>query len=267
MTHGSEDQPRDQTEVAVVTGAASGIGRAAASRLSGLGMAVCLVDLAPLDDVVDQLRAHGAAATSVRGDVGDLDTMRSAFDAAGALGRPSTAVLNAGVFTGESDITKVSPVRYQQVIRANIDGVVNGLRAFLEKLAGGPGRAVVTASSAGLLPAPHDPIYVMTKHAVIGLIRSLALQPHLDNTPINCICPNGVDTPMLTEELKRGRQLLTPDDVAARILEILASEGTGEAYVCTPTLFTRYEFPPNPGYTFPSFESAGTVVPAKKAPM
>ena len=62
-------------------------------------------------------------------------------------------------------------------------------------------------------------------------------------------------------------RLLSPDDVAARILEILATECTGEAYVCTPSLFTRYSFPPNPGYTFPSFEEVGTAVSEKNAPM
>jgi NAD(P)-dependent dehydrogenase (short-subunit alcohol dehydrogenase family) len=192
--------------------------------------------------------------------------MVDAMDAAAAVGTLDAAILNAGLFTGVTDIRLVPTERYHQVVSANIYGVVNGIQAFLNAVGTSTGSVVVTSSSVGLVPAPHDPIYAMTKHAVIGLVRSLALQTECRNVRINCICPNGVDTPMLADSLKEGRRLLSPDDVAARIIELLRSDSTGDAWVCTPTLFERFEFPPNPGYTFPPVEAASTKVPLKNAP-
>jgi NAD(P)-dependent dehydrogenase (short-subunit alcohol dehydrogenase family) len=247
----------------VVSGAASGIGLATARRLADRGDAVCLVDMAPMDDIVARLTDTGASVRAVRGDVADPATMAEAFAAAASLARVEAAVLNAGVLTGESDITRVAPERYERVIAANIHGVVRGLAAFLEAVGEHPASAVVTSSSVGLVPAPHDPIYAMTKHAVIGLVRSLAANPRYAHLRMNCICPNGVDTPMLGEQLKAGRQLLTADDVACSIVELLASPTSGDAWVRTPTKFERFEFPPNPGYSFPAFEPGTSSVPAK----
>jgi NAD(P)-dependent dehydrogenase (short-subunit alcohol dehydrogenase family) len=240
---------------AIVTGAASGIGRAVARELLKRGSGVCLVDLAPMQSAMDEFAEIGGSVVHVQGDIAERATMQTAVEAALTLGPLHTAVLNAGVLTGESDITRVSETRYNQVIGANVTGVVNGLAAFIEAVGPHAGRVVVTSSSTGLVPAPHDPVYAMTKHAVIGLVRSLALNPTYSNIRFNCICPNGVDTPMLSESLKAGRRLLSPDDIAARILEILDTQFSGQAWVCTPTTFKRFEFPPNPGYNFPSLEA------------
>jgi NAD(P)-dependent dehydrogenase (short-subunit alcohol dehydrogenase family) len=238
---------------AVVTGAASGIGRSVAEQLVDRGVAVSLVDLAPLDELALELTHRGGAVAAVRGDTGDRSTLRQAVDAAQALAPLTVAILNAGLLTGESDITKVEDRRFEQVVAANVAGVFRGVAEFIKAVGDGPGRVVVTSSSVGLVPAPHDPLYSMTKHAVIGFVRSLALNPELSRLRINAICPNGVDTPMLGESLKAGRALLSAGDVASRILEILASEETGQAWVCTPSKFEPFTFAPNPGYSFPTF--------------
>ena len=238
---------------AIVTGAASGIGRAVARELVRCGSGVCLVDLSPMDDLVDELAALGGSAIAVQGDTSERATMRNAVRAAQALGVVDTAVLNAGVLSGESDITKIGDDRYERIVGANIDGVFRGLSEFVGAVGRSPARVVVTNSSVGLVPAPHDPVYAMSKHAVIGLVRSLALNPSLANIKINCICPNGVDTPMLGQGFKAGRALLRPADVAMRIVELLDDEQSGRAWVCTPTKFEPFDFPPNPGYSFPTF--------------
>lgn len=242
---------------AVVTGAASGIGRAVAEQLVDRGIGVSLVDLAPMDEVARELVGRGGVVAAVRGDTGDRSTMRRAVEAAQDIAPLEAAILNAGLLTGQSDVTKVADRRFDQVVSANVAGVFRGVAEFIGSVGPGPGRIVVTSSSVGLVPAPHDPVYAMTKHAVIGFVRSLALQSDLAGLRINCICPNGVDTPMLGESLKSGRTLLSSADVASRILEVLASEETGQAWVCTPSTFEPFTFAPNPGYSFPTFTAVG----------
>lgn len=242
---------------AVVTGAASGIGRAVAEQLVDRGVGVSLVDLASMDELARELTNRGGVVTAIRGDTGDRSTMREAVAGAQAIAPLDVAILNAGLLTGESDVTKIEDRRFDQVVSANVAGVFRGVSEFLAAVGDRPGRVVVTSSSVGLVPAPHDPLYSMTKHAVIGFVRSLALNPELARVRINCICPNGVDTPMLGETLKTGRALLSSNDVASRILEILESEETGQAWVCTPSKFEPFSFSPNPGYSFPTFSPVG----------
>jgi NAD(P)-dependent dehydrogenase (short-subunit alcohol dehydrogenase family) len=236
----------------VVTGAASGIGWHLALRLAGAGYHVVGVDVGHLGGLERAVAELGGSLVSVRGDVGVLGTMQQAVGRAGERGALELVALNAGVLTGEPDLARLSDERYATAMGANVHGVVHGIRAVL---ASGRRaeicRVAVTASSAGLVPTPHDPVYVMTKHAVVGLVRSLALQGRPD-LRINCVCPGGVDTPILTEALKRGRRLLRSEDVASRIWDVLLGDGNGEAWVCTPDRFAPFEFPPNPGYAFPA---------------
>jgi NAD(P)-dependent dehydrogenase (short-subunit alcohol dehydrogenase family) len=241
---------------AVVTGAASGIGRSVGTQLLDKNYAVCLVDVRPLDSVLDDLTEFAGSVVAVQGNIADPTTMANACKAASQLGVLTAAVLNAGVLTGQPDLNQLSMDRYAQVIDANITGVVNGLRAFMGAVGQNPGTVVVTASSTGLVPAPHDPVYAMTKHAVVGLVRSLSLNPRYENLRLNCICPNGVDTPMLGDALKSGRVLLSPADVASRIIELLGSEATGQAWVCTTSKFEPFQFPDNPGYEFPTLTAS-----------
>jgi len=96
----------------------------------------------------------------------------------------------------------------------------------------------VTASLSGLTPYPQDPIYSMTKHAVVGLTRSLAQPLKADGVTVNCICPGFVSTPLIDAYRERftqvGLPLLDADDVAAAVLAAAGSGKSGQAWVCQP---------------------------------
>ena len=108
-------------------------------------------------------------------------------------------------------------------------------------------------SLAGLVPMPHDPIYTLTKHAVVGYVRAIA--PHLAERRIriNAVCPGFVDTPIVTDELRawvesQGIPLIQPDRVAEAVLAAARSDETGQAWVVQPGREPlNYEFRGVPG--------------------
>ena len=100
------------------------------------------------------------------------------------------AYLNAGVTTGEEDITKLTDEQYRRILSVNVDGIVFGTRAVVPELvARGGGAVVATSSLAGIVAFPGDPIYTLTKHAVVGFVRSVAPRLAEHHITINAICP------------------------------------------------------------------------------
>jgi NAD(P)-dependent dehydrogenase (short-subunit alcohol dehydrogenase family) len=200
-------------ETALVTGGASGIGRAIVKRLEAGGAEVRVLDLRDGFDVSDP----------------------AAWDSVEAV---DLACLNAGVVTGERDLRDVSDDQYRRIVGTNVDGVVFGVRQLARVQE--PGSAiVVTASLAGLTPVESDPIYGGTKHFLIGFVRSIAPQLETRGIRINAVCPGVVDTPILGEEGRArlrsaGFPLLRPEDVADAVVAAFESGGTGEAWVCQP---------------------------------
>jgi NAD(P)-dependent dehydrogenase (short-subunit alcohol dehydrogenase family) len=250
--------------VALVTGAASGIGRATARRLGSEGAALVLVDLdgARLEAAADEL-----GAIALEGDVSDAKDWERVVGALARTRLPlALAHLNAGVATFERDLAALSVETYRRVMQVNVDGVVLGLRALLPLLeADGGGAAVVTASLAGLVAFPPDPVYAASKHAVIGLVRALAPTLERRGVRLNAVCPGFVDTPLLGDEARRaaeeaGFPLLDPEEVAAAVCELGASGAAGQAVVCQPGAAPiAYRFPGVPG---PGGEHAGRRPPA-----
>jgi NAD(P)-dependent dehydrogenase (short-subunit alcohol dehydrogenase family) len=234
--------------VALVTGAASGIGLATSVGLSERGYAVVAIDRVRPDDLCDRIKTGGGNAVPVAGDVASAHTYEAAIEAAREFGSLEVAVLNAGVRGETGDITQLTMEAYRTLLDVNVTGVYLGLRALIEAWTGRRGRVVVTASGGGLIGVAHDPVYALTKHAVVGLVRSLGLRGDLDHIRINCICPGGVDTPMLPESRRAGRELVSPEVVANSILEILGSERSGEAWVLTPSVFERFGFGTPPAF-------------------
>jgi NAD(P)-dependent dehydrogenase (short-subunit alcohol dehydrogenase family) len=221
---------------ALVTGAASGIGAALVAMLRNGGTEVRTLDLAEGFDVGD----------------------RHAWETVDAV---ELACLNAGVTTGTSAILEVSDDAYRRILGANVDGVVHGVR----RLAGvmEPGSSIVaTASLAGLVPAPQDPLYTLTKHAVVGFVRSVAPQLSERGIRINAVAPGFVDTPLLGEEerarfVNAGFPLLQADDVARAVLTAARSDETGQVWVVQPGREPLpFRFPNVPGPR----DAAGTPV-------
>jgi NAD(P)-dependent dehydrogenase (short-subunit alcohol dehydrogenase family) len=218
-------------KTAVVTGAASGVGAASARRLAEEGARVVVVDIDERGaEVADQVGGR-----FVRLDVGDGDAWVELVAGLRAGGGVHLAHLNAGILAArESQAFLETPVeRYREMIDVNLYGVLLGIHALAPAIieAGG-GAIVATASLAGLLPYGGDPVYAATKHAVIGLVTSVAPQLGRAGVRMHAICPGGIDTPMVTDRQKtdlagRSRAMLDPSDVAEAVAALLARDDSG----------------------------------------
>jgi NAD(P)-dependent dehydrogenase (short-subunit alcohol dehydrogenase family) len=212
---------------ALVTGSAGGIGSAIVSKLRKEGFEVQELDLVSGFDVADP-------------------------DCWEHIGSVDLACLNAGVLTGSEDVASLTDDQYRRAVGVNVDGVVYGVRR-LDRVMPRGSTIVVTASLAGLTAIPDDPIYGLTKHAVVGFVRSVAPQLEKRGIRIQAVCPGWADTALMTGEFKqeltgRGYRLLQPSEVAEGVWAAFQSEGTGEAWVVQPGRDPLlYEFKGVPG--------------------
>ena len=198
---------------ALVTGGASGLGAAITARLETEGFDVEILDLTTGFDVTDP----------------------SAWDRVDAV---DVACLNAGVLGGASDPAEISLDEYRRAIAVNVDGVVLGVRRLARVMHPG-GRIVCTASLAGLTAVPDDPIYALTKHAVVGFVRSASGALEHRGIAINAVCPGFADTPMVAGDFRRrlvdaGFPLLQAGEVAEAVWVALTSGETGHAWAVQP---------------------------------
>jgi NAD(P)-dependent dehydrogenase (short-subunit alcohol dehydrogenase family) len=212
---------------ALVTGAAGGIGSAIVAKLRSEGFTVQELDLVNGFDVTDP-------------------------EAWEHIGSVDLACLNAGIITGESQITTLTDEQYRRAVGVNVDGVVFGVRR-LDRVMPKGSTIVVTASLAGLTAIPDDPVYGLTKHAVVGFVRSVAPQLAQRGIRIQAVCPGWADTSLTTNGFRqdlvdRGLRLLQPYEVAEGVWAAYKSEGTGEAWVVQPGREPlSYEFKGVPG--------------------
>jgi NAD(P)-dependent dehydrogenase (short-subunit alcohol dehydrogenase family) len=214
-------------ETALVTGGRSGIGAAIVERLEREGAQVRVLDLVDGFDVADPGAWESVEAVDL-------------------------ACLNAGVVTGERLIGRVSDEQYRRIVGVNVDGVVLGVRRLARVMH--EGAIVVTASLAGLTGMENDPLYALTKHALVGFVRSVAPQLAERGIRINMVNPGIVDTPLLGDEGRAamdaaGFPLLQPADVAEAVLLAARDDDVGRAWVVQPgrePLKFRYPGVPGP---------------------
>jgi NAD(P)-dependent dehydrogenase (short-subunit alcohol dehydrogenase family) len=195
-------------KVAVVTGAASGMGRAFAERFARAGMKVVLADIERpvLDEAVAAITATGAEAIGVVTDVGDpasVDALRD--QAIEAFGRVNVLCNNAGVGGGSGGgPDKISLADWEWVLKVNLWGVIHGHHSFLGHLMEhGDGHIVNTASMAGHLPG-HS-AYNASKFAVVGITEGLynTLKMMGSGVGVSCLCPGFVSTNIMTSYRNR----------------------------------------------------------------
>jgi len=230
---------------ALVTGGGRGIGREIASALTRSGAVVTVLGRhrAALDDVV----AAGDARFAVVADVTDQAQIEAAIAQASARGPIDILIANAGTAVSAS-FAKSDATLFRRMLDVNFMGVVHAIQAVLPAMRQRPyGRIVAVASTAGLKGYAYVSAYSAAKHAVIGLVRSLALELAATRVTVNAVCPGFTDTDLVAESIdtimkKTGRshaqalaelakhnpqgRLISPSEVADAVLW-LCGEGAG----------------------------------------
>ncbi|QZH64546.1 SDR family oxidoreductase [Mycolicibacterium farcinogenes] len=211
--------------VALVTGGASGIGRASAQRFAAEGMRVCVVDI---DGGAARQVAQSIDGLGFSCDVSDPAQVKAAFArCAEELGGLDLALLNAGITIHWSgDIGFLDLGQYRRSVGVNLDGVVYGAVAAVKTmraLESSAERAILaTASLAGLMPWHPDPVYSLGKHGVVGFMRSIAPNLAPEGIAVHTICPGITETGVLGDRRKLvesiGVPVMEPETVADAVL-------------------------------------------------
>jgi NAD(P)-dependent dehydrogenase (short-subunit alcohol dehydrogenase family) len=211
--------------VAVVTGGASGIGRALAELFAREGAKVVVADVdgRGAEDTATALRSRGANAFGVATDVTDLGQVRALADRAfSTFGAVHVLVNNAGVALHGS-LATTTHRDWQWVLGVNLWGVIHGLEAFLPRMIGHrePGHIVNTASMAGLIASQGLGVYNTSKYAVVGLSETLAkdLRPH--GIGVTVLCPMGVATRIRDSARHRPPALRNDEEVPRDTVELI----------------------------------------------
>lgn len=228
-------------KVALVTGAAMGMGLATARAFALSGASVVLADVQEeaVLAAADELNRAGQKAIGIRCDVAQEDEVAAMVDKTVAtFGRLDAAFNNAGIQSAERDVAEVAGEEFDRVNAVNLRGVWACMKHELRHMKlQGSGAIVNCSSIGGLIGLPGRAAYHATKHGVIGLTKSAAVEYAARNIRINAVCPGTIDTPMVANMLEKepaamkeimrdqviGR-LGRPDEVASAVLW-LCSDG------------------------------------------
>lgn len=221
-----------ENKVAVITGAAQGIGLAVAERCSSAGAKVILADLHDCFDLAERLGGH-----SIRTDVTDEEQVKALMDKALEIyGHIDVIVTSAGIFSGYKSLQDSEAKDFRACFEVNALGTFYCIKHAAAVMENG-GSIVNVGSVASVTGEIHLGSYVSSKHSVAGLTKTAAIELGEKNIRVNCICPTTVDTPMAHEEggeyLIESSKLLVPlarlclpDEVAA-LVHFLAADDCG----------------------------------------
>jgi len=215
--------------LAVVTGAASGIGRAIAIRLAGAGAAVAAVDR-DAAGLAGTVALTGGRAAAHQADLSAAPAIRALRDEVVAAHGPPDLIVNAAGFDRVEPFMQNDDALWEALVAVNFLGPVRLTRAFLEPViaAGRTAKIVNIASDAGRVGSLGETVYAGTKGGLIAFTKSLAREMARHQITVNCVCPGPTDTPLfatLPGKVREGLiraipfgRLATPDEVAGAVL-------------------------------------------------
>ncbi len=220
---------RLQGKVAVITGAARGLGAAFALRLAADGAAVAATDILDCGETVDLVQAAGGNAIGVRADVSSPEAVAAlAREVAAKLGGADILVNNAGLHPTPAAFEDLTFDYWRKTMAVNLDAMFLTIQAFLPHMKRKSwGRIVNISSSAANAAPPNGAPYVASKAGVLGLTRAVATEVGLHNITVNAIAPNPVRTPgaqVISEEMFQAiaamqpiPKVMMPEDVAGMV--------------------------------------------------
>lgn len=205
-------------KVAVVTGAASGIGLAAATRFVAEGMKVVLADVAveALDAETTRLQDKGADVLGVRCDVCNFDDVRELADRTIAHFEAVHLVFNNAGIAPVGALLEATSEEWRRAVETNLLGIAHGVMVFGPMLKSqGEGSIINTASEAGHVSTAVTGMYSATKHAVVGLTEALYRELESSGVSVHCLCPGLVDTQVFSSERMHDDEVkMSPEQIA-----------------------------------------------------
>lgn len=214
-------------KVAVVTGAASGIGRAMCEKFASLGMRVVMADVEGdrLRQSAEQIEATGVDVLAVTVDVSRADELsRLAENTIGRFGKVHVLCNNAGVFAGGLTWDAIGS-DWEWVLGVNLYGVLHGIRAFVPIMLeqNEPGHVVNTCSMAGLINTPLSGAYNVSKHAALSLTETLYHELRMKQSPVGCsaLCPELIRTGIANSDRNRPPHLKRPEHADTPEMELV----------------------------------------------
>jgi len=234
-------KPLDE-KIVLVTGGASGIGRATVDRLAGDGAHVVVADVQVelAMTAVAEVQAAGGSAQVCELDVADHGAVSAAIaEITAEHGRLDGAFNNAGIGGPTAKVLDIDPAEWAQVLAVNLTGVFNCVQAELAQMVTqeSGGSIVNTASIGGVVALPRAGAYTAAKHGVVGLTRTASIEYASRNIRVNAVCPGFIDTPMLasgaapTDEMRDRiagavpmRRVAGPEEIADVVAWLLSDQ-------------------------------------------
>ncbi|WP_373768380.1 SDR family NAD(P)-dependent oxidoreductase, partial [Jeotgalibaca porci] len=207
-------------KVAIVTGAAMGMGKSTAELFAKAGAKVIVADynVEQGQAAADEIKANGGEATFIKVDVSIEEEVKNLVEkTVETYGRLDVAVNNAAITPDDKPIAEMDMDYYERLMAVDLKGVMLCMKYEIKQMLaqGSPGSIVNTSSVSGLRPQPSNPAYVTAKHGVIGATKAGAMDYSPQGIRINTVCPGAIDTPMLQNALLQFN--LDPEEYAKKL--------------------------------------------------
>ncbi|NMP25656.1 glucose 1-dehydrogenase [Rahnella sp. SAP-1] len=246
-----------KNQVALVTGAASGMGLAASKAFAASGASVVMVDIneEAVTNAATELNSAGYSALGIRCNVANIDEVKAMVEQAVAtFGRIDAAFNNAGVQSPVAETAIADPEDYDFVMDINLRGIWNCMKyELIQMKKQGSGAIVNNSSLGGLVGIAERGIYHASKHGVVGLTKSAGLEYAPQNIRVNAICPGIIETPMVSGMLESQPEAMAElmKDVPIKRLGRAEEIADAVLWLCSPasTFVIGHALPVDGGYT------------------